>query len=173
MRHPAPARRRILMAHTQPPACPVCGADAPPVRDVLAALAERRDQARAAAQGRAEPGPPRPGGGPGTGTGEGITVDEFFLGAAAAVAGGVVRGLWRKTAKPFAGSVLAQLKRRGQAGMEAARSAADRHPELLCCARDQIVFLAGGRRTVPAGDAMRLLVRGDDAGLVAALGEGG
>jgi hypothetical protein len=72
-----------------------------------------------------------------------------------------------------AGSVLAQLERRGQAGMGAARSAADRHPELLCCGRDQIVFLAGGRRTVPAGDAMRLLVRGDDAGLVAALRESG
>jgi len=162
------------MAHTAPPACPVCGADAPPIRDVLAALAERGGQARAAAaQRHAEPRPPRPGRGPGTGTGEGITVDEFFLGAAAAVAGGMVRGLWRKTAKPFAGSVLAQLERRGQAGMQAARSAADRHPELLCCGRDQIVFAAGGRRTVPAGDAMRLLVRGDDAGLVAALREGG
>lgn len=160
------------MAQTAPPACPVCGADAQPMRDVLAALAERADQARAAAR-RAEPGPPRPRRGPGTGTGEGITVDEFLLGAAAAVAGGVVRGLWRKAAKPFAGSVLAQLERRGQEGMEAARSAADRHPELLCCGRDQIVFLAGGRRTVPAGDAMRLLVRGDDAGLVAALRESG
>ena len=160
------------MAQTAPPACPVCAADAQPMRDLLAALAERGDQARAAAR-RAEPGPPRPRRGPGTGTGEGITVDEFLLGTAAAVAGGVVRGLWRKTAKPFAGSVLAQLKRHGQEGMEAARSAANRHPELLCCGRDQIVFLAGGRRTVPADDAMHLLVRGDDAGLVAALRESG
>ena len=162
------------MARTAPPACPVCGADAQPMRDVLAALAERGDQARAAAaRQRAEPRPQRPRSGPGTGTGQVITFDEFLLGAAAAVAGGVVRGLWRKTAKPFAGSVLARLERRGQEGMEAARSAADRHPELLCCGRDQIVFLAGGRRTIPAGDALRLLVRGDDAGLGAALRESG
>lgn len=162
------------MAQTAPLACPVCNADAQPLRDLLAALAERRDQAgAAAARRRAEPGAPRPRGRPGTGTSEGITFDEFLLGAAAAVAGGVVRELWHKTAKPFAGSVLAQLERRGHEGMEAARAAADRHPELLCCGRDQIVFLAGGRRTVPAGDAMRLLVRGDDGGLVAALHEGG
>ena len=162
------------MAQTAPLACPVCGADAQPMRDLLAVLAERGDQARAtAARRRAEPRAPRSRAGPGTGTGEGITFDEFLVGAAAAVAGGVVRGLWRKTAKPFAGSGLARLERRGQEGMEAARSAADRHPELLCCGRDQIVFLTGGRRTIPAGDAMRLLVRGDDAGLVAALHDSG
>jgi len=162
------------MAQPAPPACPVCGADAQPMRDVLAALAEHGDQARAAAaRRRAEPRPPQPRGGPGTGAGEGITFDEFLLGAAAAVGGGVVRGLWRTTARPWAGRVRAQLERGGQEGMGAARSAADRRPELLCCGRDQIVFVAGGRRTVPAGEAMRLLVRGDDAGLMAALYEGG
>jgi hypothetical protein len=143
------------------------------MRDVLAALAERGDRARAAARRRAEPSPPQPRGGPGTGAGEGITFDELLLGTAAAVAGGVVRGLWRTTARPWAGRVLAQLERGGQEGMGVARSAAERCPELLCCGRDQIVFLAGGRRTVPAGEAMRLLMRGDDAGLVAALHEGG
>ncbi len=157
------------MAQTAQPACPVCGAVAQPMRDVLSALADRGGQARAAARQRAEPRPPRPRAGAGTGAGEGTSFHEFLLGAATAVVGEVVSALWRKTAKPFAGHVAARLDRRGQEATRAARSAADRHPELLCCGRDQIVFLAGGRRTVPADDAMRLLLRGDDTSLAAAL----
>jgi hypothetical protein len=30
---------------------------------------------------------------------------------------------------------------------------AERYPELRCCFRDQVIFLAGGTRTVPLSDA--------------------
>ena len=143
------------------------------MHDVLAALADRAEHARAAAaRQRAELRPARPRGGSGSGAGGGISLDDVLLGAAAVVAGEMIRALWRKTARPLAGRVASQLERRSQEAMAAALSAAGRRPELLCCGRDQIVFVAGGRRTVPAGDAMRLLLRGDDTSLVAALREG-
>ncbi len=45
----------------------------------------------------------------------------------------------------------------------------DRNPELYYCGGDDLVVLRGGSRAISSGEAGRLLMRGDDARLLAVL----
>jgi hypothetical protein len=158
------------MAEQAPAPCPRCGdaAGTQPLRAVFAGMRERRDEAGEAASRRhVKPAPPRHPPTAGEGGGTGPYPAEWIVFDAAAAAVGEV---WRRTvSKPFKERVAPEISRHQDAGMQRFFAALDRHPELWCCQRDQVVFLAGGRRTVPLDDAGRMLIRGDDVALMALL----
>ncbi len=81
--------------------------------------------------------------------------------------------LWRRTVvKPFKERAVPAIERFQDARVQSFVAALDRHPELWCCQRDQIVFVVGGTRVVPLNDAGRMLLRGDDAALMKLLAAG-
>jgi hypothetical protein len=151
--------------------CPVCGAAAPQFAAVFAELMARREQAmQAGAPARAAQPPPGRPAQAGSGHG-GLSTEDLLVRAAADIAG----ALLRQAAKPLArraGRAAGAALARGEAAMQAALAAVNRHPELCCCPPDEIVFEAGTRRTVPLGAAMRFLIRGDETALMTALRRG-
>src|SRR5215472_13106615 len=161
------------MSEPGPVSCPVCGGSSRPLAAVFSELMARREQARrggAEAQA-AQPPPGKPTQAAGTGEGA-LPTEELLVG----VAVGMVGAILRQAAKPLvrrAGNAADAALTRGEAAMETALTAVNRHPELYCCQRDEIVHEAGMRSTVPLAVAMRLLIRGDDTALITALRRGG
>ncbi|HEV2373763.1 MAG TPA: hypothetical protein VGS19_16530 [Streptosporangiaceae bacterium] len=156
------------MAEQSPASCPVCGGASQQFASVFAELMAQREQARQAGeQARAaQPPPQRP---TLAGSGHGpVSGEEMLLRAAVDIAGEVLH----QAAKPLArraGQAVSAAQARGAAAMETARAVVDRHPEIYCCQRDEIVFAGGNGGRVPVGVAMRFLIRGDEAALVTAL----
>jgi hypothetical protein len=159
------------MSEPGPVSCPVCGGASRQLAAVFSELMARRERARqgAAEAQAAQPPPGRP---TRAGTGEGaLPTEELLVGVAVGIVGAVLR----QAAKPLgrrAGRAANAALARGEAAMETARASVNRHPELYCCQRDEIVHEAGTRSTVPLAAAMRLLIRGNDAALITALGRG-
>jgi hypothetical protein len=139
--------------------CPVCGGEPQLLQDLFGELLERGDRALGAAvRARAEAPPQRPR------TGQDVPGEAFFQ-AVNELPGEVLR----RAVAPSARRAAAAAERANQARRQAMRLALDRHPGLLCCQRDDMVYRARGRRGVPTRDPMRLLMRGDEVGLIAAL----
>jgi hypothetical protein len=155
------------------PSCPDCGgAEAVlPLRDALTGgrdlSEESRQQAlRAAQQYRARPSKPPPAETSGE-SGDGPPPTSWVL---MDLAAGAVGEIWRRTAaKKFRERVVPAVSGRMEAGLQGLVAALDRHPDLWCCQREHVVFLAGGRRTAPMADAVKMLIRNEDATLMALL----
>lgn len=126
-------------------------------------MRERRDEAgKAASRRSAEPPSPWQPPTAGQGAGTGLYPAEWIASTQRGV-------LWRRTiSKRFRQRVAPEIGRRQDAAMQGLFSILDRHPELCCCRRDQVVFLAGGQRTIPPKDAGLMLIR-DDTDLMALL----
>ena len=159
----------------QPPrsSCPRCG-DVEAVRQLREALAGGRDltdgsrqRALAAAQQyRARPAGPGPGEASGESGGGPPPVSWLLMDFAAEAAGEI----WRRTvARKFKEQVVPAVNGRIAAGFQGLVTALDRHPDLWCCQREAVVFLAGGHRTVPMSEAVRMLIGNDEAALMTLL----
>ena len=155
------------------PACPRCG-EVEGVRPLREALTGGRDLTEgsrqrallAAQQYRAQPARPgtsdvigESGGGP-------PPASWLLLDLAAAAAG----AMWRRTvARKLREQVVPAVNGRIEVGFQGLVTALGRHPDLWICQREHVVFRIGGRRTVPVSEAVRMLIRNDEATLMTLL----
>ena len=63
----------------------------------------------------------------------------------------------------------AMVRERRARLMNALQESLDRHPELYLCARDDVVFVPGGTRTVATRKAVDLLFKREDGRLISML----
>ena len=170
------------MAEQERARCPVCG-DADSTVNLRAwhaekrvRIAEGREAAeRQLAQPRTRPaadgGSDGSSGGGDAGSAADLGIDlgeEVLLGL---ISLGLIAA-WRKLVwNPLKYRALPALWRRSDEVMRNYSAMLDRHPDLWMCGPDEVVFRAGGGKTVPARDAFRWLARGDDVKLMAALGQ--
>lgn len=150
--------------------CPKCGDPSPQLREAVAAQLERIQQAGS------EPAPAASGessnipGGGGTHVGGeqlmvGLVTQLLLDLGGAALDAAVVRPAsewWKSTGQ-------AKARERRVRMMHALNEGLDRHSELYLCVRDKLVFFPGGAQTVPVNEAVRLLFKHDDAGLMSRL----
>jgi hypothetical protein len=92
----------------------------------------------------------------------------------AAAAAGVAarflgRAIGRRVQRTYEQRVLPALAARQQALLHEQTAIAERHPDLRACLTDQVIFLAGGTRTVPLASAGGLLTLEQSDALVAEL----
>jgi hypothetical protein len=153
-------------------ACPQCGstADVRTVQDLVNMYTQMHDQAM---QG---PGPYQQGGygpepfyGPESGYGPGPrprtdrTYDdgrpfdlgqEVFNEAMGAAGRFIGRAIGKRVRRAYEERVAPTLDARYQQARQEQLAIAERYPELRACLRDQVIFLAGGTRTVPLSEAV-------------------
>ena len=135
-----------------------------------------------AAQPRSGPlpgGPPgsppsRPARSAGDGLPDGLPVDGDIASAAAAVAASAAarflgRAIGRRVQRTYEQRVLPALAARQQALLHEQIAIAERHPDLRACLTDQVIFLAGGARTVPLASVTGMLTLEQSDALVAEL----
>jgi hypothetical protein len=127
----------------------------------------------------AEPRPGRPGRWPGRGSplpdnpiGDGLSLEDDIAGVALnAAARFIGRAISRRVQRTVSEQVLPTLAARQEAALRAQIEIAERHPDLRACLTDQVVFLAGGGRSLPMPSLTGLTVEQADA-LVARLRDG-
>lgn len=161
-----------MSASEDRPACPKCG-DGKTTRPLGEAFAAQVELIRQAAS-TPPPTPPAESVSP-AGSGMNASPEQLIVGAVmqillevgkAAVETAVVRpaaGWWRSKGQ-------AMMLERREAMIRTLQSALDRHPELYVCAKDDVVFVPGGRHTVPTRRAVELLFKDEDVRLMSMLG---
>jgi len=129
----------------------------------------------------AQPRPGRPrgmrGGGPAATdfglSGDGGSLGDDIAGAAAAAALGAAakfaaRAIGRRMERTMNEKVMPAMLAGKQEMLQRQIAIAQRHPDLCACLNDQVIFLAGGQRTLPMPNVGTLTVEQSDA-LVAQL----
>ena len=116
------------------------------------------------AQGPARAGP----------VGDGLSLDGDIASAAAAVAASAAarflgRAIGRRVQRTYEQRVLPALAARQQALLHEQIAIAERHPDLRACLTDQVIFLAGGARTVPLASVTGMLTLEQSDALVVEL----
>ena len=141
---------------TQPSACPLCGstADVRTVRELVDMLGQMYEQAmQARQQYQRQPRPP----------GRDRLAADSTLGWESPdqqIADAVLSAAARMIGKAIGKRVQQTYEERIRPALDAQReqsrqellAIAARYPELRGCMRDQVIFLAGGTRTVPLGE---------------------
>jgi len=123
------------------------------------------------------PGPPqnRAGGGnlPGPSAGGGGYGDADYDLVNLAMSGGakLIGRMIGKRVQAAAGQAQATLAERRDAMLRAQIAIADKHPDICACLNDNVIFLAGGSRTLPMPNLAKLTVEQADE-LVATLRSG-
>src|SRR5215469_14989188 len=184
------AHNGAVNAYPQATACPQCGNSAG-VHSIqeLADLA-RMQLGQAPSQpggtpGAAQPGylqeprpgpPQNPGGGgnlPGPSAGGGGYGDADYDLVNLAMSGGakLIGRMIGKRVQAAAGQAQATLAERRDAMLRAQIAIADKHPDICACLNDNVIFLAGGQRTLPMPNLAKLTVEQADE-LVATLRSG-
>lgn len=110
-----------------------------------------------AAQPQAGPPPGRggrrgwqPSRGPRLSSGSGSLEDDIAGAAIGAVAGLIGRSIGRRIQRAVNEQVLPTIAARSEAQLRTQIEAAQRYPDLRACFKDEVVFLAGGSRVLPA-----------------------
>jgi hypothetical protein len=93
-------------------------------------------------------------------------IGEAVLGAATKAIGGVIG---RRMRRAFEEKVAPAMAARQESVMRNRMSIAERHPDLRACLNDQVVFLAGGTRTMPLAQAMAVRTPEQSDAMVAQL----
>lgn len=93
-------------------------------------------------------------------------IGEVVLGAATKALGGVIG---RRMRRAFEEKVVPAMAARQESMTRNRISIAERHPDLRACLNDQVVFLAGGTRTIPLAQAMAVRTPEQSDALVAQL----
>jgi hypothetical protein len=93
-------------------------------------------------------------------------IGEAVLGAATKALGGVIG---RRMRRAFEEKVVPAMAARQESMTRNRMSIAERHPDLRACLNDQVVFLAGGTRTIPLAQAMAVRTLEQSDALVAQL----
>ena len=93
-------------------------------------------------------------------------IGEVVLGAATKALGGVIG---RRMRRAFEEKVVPAMAARQESMARNRMSIAERHPDLRACLNDQVVFLAGGTRTIPLAQAMAVRTPEQSDALVAQL----
>jgi hypothetical protein len=93
-------------------------------------------------------------------------IGEAVLGAATKALGGVIG---RRMRRAFEEKVVPAMAARQESMARNRMSIAERHPDLRACLNDQVVFLAGGTRTIPLAQAMAVRTPEQSDALVAQL----
>jgi hypothetical protein len=93
-------------------------------------------------------------------------IGEAVLGAATKALGGVIG---RRMRRAFEEKVVPAMAARQESMTRNRMSIAERHPDLRACLNDQVVFLAGGTRTIPLAQAMAVRTPEQSDALVAQL----
>jgi hypothetical protein len=93
-------------------------------------------------------------------------IGEVVLGAATKALGGVIG---RRMRRAFEEKVVPDMAARPESMTRTRMSIAERHPDLRACLNDQVVFLAGGTRTIPLAQAMAVRTPEQSDALVAQL----
>ena len=106
-----------------------------------------------------------PEGGGGSDTIEGAIAD-VVLGAATKALGGAIG---RRMRRAFEEKVVPAMAARQESMTRDRMAIAERHPDLRACLNDQVVFLAGGTRTLPLASAMSVRTVEQSDALVAQL----
>ncbi len=111
---------------------------------------------------------------PGDGLPGGLSLDGDIASAAAAVAASAAtrlfgRAIGRRVQRTYEQRVLPALAARQQALLHEQIAIAERHPDLRACLTDQVIFLAGGARTVPLASVTGMLTLEQSDSLVAEL----
>jgi hypothetical protein len=101
----------------------------------------------------------------GSDTFEGAIADAV-LGAATKAIGGAIG---RRMRRAFEEKVVPAMAARQESVMRDRMTIAERHPDLRACLNDQVVFLAGGTRTMPLAQAMAVRTPEQSDALVAQL----
>jgi hypothetical protein len=156
----------------QPDACPRCGstADVRTVQDLVNMYSQMQGQAMNQGGAPYQPGGQYPQGGSGTeawygpesgyGQAPRPQTDQFhgrqydlgqdiFNDAVGAAGRFLGRAIRNRVQKAMEEKVIPAAQARYQQNMQEQMAIAERYPELRACLRDQVVFLAGGTRTVP------------------------
>jgi hypothetical protein len=81
------------------------------------------------------------------------------------------RAIGRRVQAKYTEQILPALAARAQAMLQTQIAIADRHPDVCACLNDGVIFLAGGRRTLPMPNLQTLTVEQADS-LVATLRSG-
>ncbi len=93
-------------------------------------------------------------------------IGEVVLGEATKAIGRVIG---RRMRRAFEEKVAPAMAARQESVMRNRMSIAERHPDLRACLNDQVVFLAGGTRTMPLAQAMAVRTPEQSDALVAQL----
>jgi len=93
-------------------------------------------------------------------------IAEAVLGAATNVVG---RAIGRRMRRVFEEKVAPAMAARQESVMRDRMVIAERHPDLRACLNDQVIFLAGGTRTMPLAQAMSVRTPEQSDALVAQL----
>jgi hypothetical protein len=93
-------------------------------------------------------------------------IGEVVLGAATKAIGGAIG---RRMRRAFEEKVVPAMAARQESMTRNRMSIAERHPDLRACLNDQVVFLAGGTRTIPLAQAMAVRTPEQSDALVAQL----
>ena len=128
-------------------------------------------------QGSRVPRPAAPAGSGGDGLPDGLSLEGDIASAAAAVAASAAarflgRAIGRRVQRTYEQRVLPALAARQQALLHEQIAIAERHPDLRACLTDQVIFLAGGTRTVPLASVTGMLTLEQSDALVAELRSG-
>jgi hypothetical protein len=75
----------------------------------------------------------------------------------------------RKVRQAYTERVVPAMAARQDAMLQARLAIAQRHPDLRACLNDQVVFLAGGTRTLPLASALQVRTVEQSDALVAQL----
>jgi hypothetical protein len=62
------------------------------------------------------------------------------------------RAIGRRLRRTYEERIIPALDARAEQARRDQAAIVERHPDLCCCLRDQVVFLAGGTRVVPVSD---------------------
>jgi hypothetical protein len=108
---------------------------------------------------------------------DGLSLEGDIASAAAAVAASAAarflgRAIGRRVQRTYEQRVLPALAARQQALLHEQIAIAERHPDLRACLADQVIFLAGGARTVPLASVTGVLTLEQSDALVAELRSG-
>ena len=108
---------------------------------------------------------------------DGLSLDGDIASAASAVAASAAarflgRAIGRRVQRTYEQRVLPALAARQQALLHEQIAIAERHPDLRACLTDQVIFLAGGARTVPLASVTGMLTLEQSDALVAELRSG-
>jgi len=159
---------------TPPSACPVCASPAEvlTIQDYVDMLGAMHDEAmRQREQIRRRP-PSRPRGMDAPDSGSGIeSAEEEIAGAVLSAAFGLLgRAIGKRVRRGLDEQVYPALDARWQQQRQEQLAIAARYPDLCGCLRDQVVFLAGGSRTVPLAEVTNQITMAQAEAIVSRLG---
>jgi len=154
------------------PACPKCGQHAA-VRELKELVTAQMERRKELMQQPLPPQAPEPSV-TASGSGTNASGEQLLVGLVTELlirAGGeVIRAaVLKPAANWWQTKGEAAMRERRETMTRALSEGVGRHPELYLCANDNLVFVAGGTRTLSARKAFELLFAGDDIGLMSRL----